>query len=133
MNPGSVAMVDPLLKQLAEWSEEMNFEQVDRAPEDRLNRVLWHAIRGSQVPYPEWAVGIDADEIDVADEEQEGKGAKKRAQDGPQGLIDGTANKKPSRERGFLFFLRLSPVKTILLLLLAGILLLDATLSIFCE
>ena len=87
MNPGSVATLDPLLKQLAEWSEEMNFEQVDRAPEDRLNRVLWHAMRGSQVPYPEWAVGIDADEIDVAeidaaDEEQEGKGAKKRAQDG---------------------------------------------------
>ena len=62
MNPGSVAITDPLLKQLAEWSEEMNFEQVDRAPEDRLNRVLWHAMRGSDAPYPEWAVGVDEEE-----------------------------------------------------------------------
>lgn len=62
MNPGSVAITDPLLKQLAEWSEEMNFEQVDRAPEDRLNRVLWHAMRGSNAPYPEWAVGVEEEE-----------------------------------------------------------------------
>jgi len=63
MNPGSVAMKDPLLKQLAQWSEEMNFEQVDRAPEDRLNRVLWHAMRGSQAPYPQWAIGaLEEDE-----------------------------------------------------------------------
>lgn len=62
MNPGSVAITDPLLKQLAEWSEEMNFEQVDRAPEDRLNRVLWHAMRGSDAPYPEWAVGVEEEE-----------------------------------------------------------------------
>ena len=69
MNPGSVAIHDPLLKQLAQWSEEMNFEQVDRAPEDRLNRVLWHAMRGSQMPYPQWAVGADAEE----EEEEENK------------------------------------------------------------
>ncbi|MFM8264167.1 MAG: alkaline phosphatase family protein [Pirellula sp.] len=62
MNPGSVAITDPLLKQLAEWSEEMNFEQVDRAPEDRLNRVLWHAIRGSNAPYPQWAIGFDEED-----------------------------------------------------------------------
>lgn len=62
MNPGSVAITDPLIKQLAEWSEEMNFEQVDRAPEDRLNRVLWHAMRGSDAPYPEWAVGVEEEE-----------------------------------------------------------------------
>ncbi|MFN5185894.1 MAG: bifunctional YncE family protein/alkaline phosphatase family protein [Planctomycetota bacterium] len=63
MNPGSVALTDPLLKQLAQWSEEMNFEQVDRAPEDRLNRVLWHAMRGSHVAYPQWAIGsLEEDE-----------------------------------------------------------------------
>jgi hypothetical protein len=69
MNPGSVATLDPLLKQLAEWSEEMNFQQVDRAPEDRLNRVLWHAMRGSQAPYPEWALG--AHEEDDKEEDRE--------------------------------------------------------------
>lgn len=64
MNPGSVAITDPLLKQLAEWSEEMNFEQVDRAPEDRLNRVLWHAMRGSDAPYPQWAIGLEEEDED---------------------------------------------------------------------
>ena len=56
MNPGSVAILDPLLKQHAEWSDAMDFERVDRAPEDRLNRVLWHAMKGSQAPYPAWAI-----------------------------------------------------------------------------
>ncbi|MEI8212873.1 MAG: bifunctional YncE family protein/alkaline phosphatase family protein [Planctomycetota bacterium] len=74
LNPGSVAMLDPLLKQLAEWSEEMNFEQVDRAPEDKLNRVLWHAMKGSHVPYPEWAVRF----VDEDEEEQEERIEKQR-------------------------------------------------------
>lgn len=67
MNPGSVAILDPLLKQLAEWSEAMNFREVDRAPEDRLNRVLWHAMKGSQTPYPEWAITV----VEVEDEDEE--------------------------------------------------------------
>jgi DNA-binding beta-propeller fold protein YncE len=56
MNPGSVALTDPLLKLHAQWSEEMNFREIDRAPEDQLNRVLWHAMKGSDVPFPEWAI-----------------------------------------------------------------------------
>jgi len=72
MNPGSVALTDPLLKQLAQWSEEMNFEQVDRAPEDRLNRVLWHAMRGSHVAYPQWAIGtLEEDEEEFEEEFKE--------------------------------------------------------------
>jgi hypothetical protein len=67
-------MLDPLLKQLAEWSEEMNFEQVDRAPEDKLNRVLWHAMKGSHMPYPEWAVRF----VDEDEEEQEERIEKQR-------------------------------------------------------
>jgi hypothetical protein len=35
---------------------------VDRAPEDVLNRILWRAMRGSRVPYPEWAISSDAEE-----------------------------------------------------------------------
>lgn len=69
MNPGSVAILDPLLKQHAEWSEAMDFERVDRAPEDRLNRVLWHAMKGSQAPYPEWAIrNYEEDDEEEADE-----------------------------------------------------------------
>ena len=40
----------------------MNFRAADQAPEDRLNRILWRAMKGSQTPYPEWAVIADADE-----------------------------------------------------------------------
>jgi len=29
---------------------------VDACPEDILNRILWHAVKGSAVPYPEWAI-----------------------------------------------------------------------------
>jgi hypothetical protein len=30
----------------------MDFSREDRAPEDALNRVLWHAIKGAHTPYP---------------------------------------------------------------------------------
>ncbi|MFN9712976.1 MAG: alkaline phosphatase family protein [Planctomycetota bacterium] len=71
MNPDSVAIRDPLLRLHAEWSDEMNFREIDRAPEDKLNRVLWHAMKGSAVPYPQWAISIYGDDDD--DEEWEGK------------------------------------------------------------
>ena len=29
-----------------------DFEGFDRADEDTLNRILWHAVRGAEVPYP---------------------------------------------------------------------------------
>ncbi len=59
MNPDPKAIADPLLRQNAIVSSTLNFAEVDKAPEDVLNRILWHAIRGSQQPYPEWAAGID--------------------------------------------------------------------------
>jgi len=35
----------------------------DKCPEDLLNRILWHAMKGSEVPYPAWAVHrVDDDE-----------------------------------------------------------------------
>lgn len=34
----------------------MNFSVPDKVPEDALNRILWRAVRGESVPYPEWAV-----------------------------------------------------------------------------
>ena len=27
-----------------------------------LNRILWRAMRGSKIPYPEWAVGVEEEE-----------------------------------------------------------------------
>ena len=42
----------------------MNFRDVDRAPEDELNRILWRAAKGPREPYPEWAAAAAADERD---------------------------------------------------------------------
>jgi YVTN family beta-propeller protein len=62
MNPDPQALADPLLREHAEVSETLNFAQVDACPEDTLNRILWHAVKGSQAPYPEWAVTLVEDD-----------------------------------------------------------------------
>ena len=62
MNPDPSALTDPLIKAHALASSQMNFAEIDCAPEDLLNRVLWHAMRGSAAAYPTWAVGPDDDE-----------------------------------------------------------------------
>lgn len=62
MNPNPAAILDRVLHQDALVSASLNFREVDKAPEDVLNRILWRAIKGSQVPYPEWAAGIDDDD-----------------------------------------------------------------------
>jgi hypothetical protein len=36
-------------------------DEVDRCPEDVLNRILWHAMKGPDAPYPVWAVKPVAD------------------------------------------------------------------------
>ena len=64
MNPDPAALNDPLLKQNALASAKIDWSQVDRAPEDLLNRILWHAMKGSKAPYPEWAVTEDEDDDD---------------------------------------------------------------------
>ncbi|HPM84292.1 MAG TPA: hypothetical protein PLF81_26490 [Candidatus Anammoximicrobium sp.] len=59
---------DFILRELREFESRGEFPQlvficqVDRAPEDALNRVLWRAQRGTDEPYPEWAVHPVADE-----------------------------------------------------------------------
>ena len=64
MNPPASAITDPALRQDAIVSASMNFRQVDRAPEDVLNRILWRAMRGSRSAYPEWAITSDDDAKD---------------------------------------------------------------------
>jgi len=64
MNPKTTAISDPVLRRDAIVSASLNFREVDRAPEDVLNRILWRAMRGSQVPYPEWAITAYEDEDD---------------------------------------------------------------------
>jgi hypothetical protein len=62
MNPAPAALADPLLRRDALASAQMNFRQVDQAPEDELNRILWRALKGSRLPYPVWAVTPGADD-----------------------------------------------------------------------
>ena len=64
MNPDPKAILDPVLKAGALASAAMNFREVDKAPEDALNRVLWHAMKGSAAPYPAWATSGGDDEDD---------------------------------------------------------------------
>jgi DNA-binding beta-propeller fold protein YncE len=63
MNPSPEDISDAALREDAIVSSKLNFREVDRAPEDVLNRILWRAVRGSAEPYPEWAVtAVDEDE-----------------------------------------------------------------------
>jgi hypothetical protein len=62
MNPKTTAISDPILRRDAMVSASLNFREVDRAPEDVLNRILWRAMRGSRAPYPEWATTAYEDE-----------------------------------------------------------------------
>ena len=44
-------------------SERLPLDEPDRCPEDVFNRILWRAMKGPDVPYPEWAVSLlDDDE-----------------------------------------------------------------------
>ena len=69
LNPGSTALLDPQLRRDAELCETFDFTRVDRAPENLLNRILWRAMKGTDVPYPEWAIDPGADDDDDAERE----------------------------------------------------------------
>jgi YVTN family beta-propeller protein len=56
MNPDVQSITDPRQRRWALASLEMPLDEVDEADEDTLNRVLWHARRGRDDTYPEWAV-----------------------------------------------------------------------------
>jgi YVTN family beta-propeller protein len=57
MNPPKVKIADALLRRQAVQSARLNFRRIDACPEDTLNRILWHAVKGSAAPYPAWAGG----------------------------------------------------------------------------
>jgi len=57
MNPPKEKITDPELRRDAAVSARLNFKRVDACPEDTLNRILWRAVKGTAVPYPEWAGG----------------------------------------------------------------------------
>ena len=52
MNPPAAAIADPLLRAQARLSARLDLTRVDACPEDVLNRILWHAMKGSSAPFP---------------------------------------------------------------------------------
>ncbi len=56
LNPPAKAHLDPILRRDAELSEKLPLAKADQCDEDLLNRILWHAQKGTQVPYPKWAL-----------------------------------------------------------------------------
>jgi len=62
MNPAPKKLSDPLLRKEAYASARLRLDQPDRCPEDVLNHILWHAMKGPQAPYPEWAVRSSTDD-----------------------------------------------------------------------
>jgi YVTN family beta-propeller protein len=56
INPEPRHIRDPILRKNALTSARLPWDEPDRCPENVLNRILWHAQMGSDVPFPEWAV-----------------------------------------------------------------------------
>jgi YVTN family beta-propeller protein len=56
MNPPPQAIRDPLLRRHGELSAKLPLDRIDACDEDLLNRILWHAQKGSAAPYPKWAL-----------------------------------------------------------------------------
>ena len=62
LNPDPKKLSDPLLRKNAYASARLPLDQADQCPEDQLNRILWHALKGASAPYPQWAVSLVADD-----------------------------------------------------------------------
>ena len=69
LNPSPSAIADPVKKAFAESSASINFAEVDKAPEDLLNRILWNAMKAQQ-PYPEWALTPGAEDEEDEDDDE---------------------------------------------------------------
>lgn len=54
----------PSLREDMLASERLPLDEPDRCPEDVFNRILWRAMKGPDVPYPEWAVTLLEDDDD---------------------------------------------------------------------
>ncbi|MCX6903598.1 MAG: hypothetical protein NTW03_08995 [Verrucomicrobia bacterium] len=62
LNPAPTQITDSLLRNHAKASAKLPLDQADQCPEDLLNRILWHAMKGSKAPYPAWAVAKSEDD-----------------------------------------------------------------------
>jgi DNA-binding beta-propeller fold protein YncE len=56
LNPEAKKVADAALREDAITSESLPLDEPDKCEEDVLNRILWRAMKGSEAPFPEWAV-----------------------------------------------------------------------------
>jgi hypothetical protein len=56
MNPEPKKVSDALLRKDAYASARLPLHAPDQCNENELNQILWRAMKGSQSPYPAWAV-----------------------------------------------------------------------------
>jgi YVTN family beta-propeller protein len=64
MNPDAKKISDPLLRKHAYASARLPLHKIDACPEDLFNRILWHAMKGSRAPYPDWAITVHEEDDD---------------------------------------------------------------------
>jgi len=64
MNPEPKKVSDATLRKHAQISARLPLDEMDKCPEDTLNRILWTAMKGPHIPYPAWAVKSVADDDD---------------------------------------------------------------------
>jgi|YNPNPStandDraft_1061719.scaffolds.fasta_scaffold04256_2 YVTN family beta-propeller protein len=64
MNPDPKQVSNSFMRRLAKASEKLPLEKVDQCPEDLLNRIIWHAMKGPDVAYPVWAVHASLEDDD---------------------------------------------------------------------
>jgi YVTN family beta-propeller protein len=62
MNPWPKLISDPRLRKDAQVSARLPLDKEDQCSEDLFNRILWRAAKGSQTPYPAWAVKVADDD-----------------------------------------------------------------------
>lgn len=56
MNPNPKQIKDAQLRRDAIVSSRLPLDKEDQCPEDLFNHIIWRAAKGSQVPYPAWAI-----------------------------------------------------------------------------
>jgi YVTN family beta-propeller protein len=62
VNPPAKKIANAVLRKDAYVSARLPLSKPDQCPEDTLNRILWHATKGPEAPYPVWAVQVVDDD-----------------------------------------------------------------------
>jgi YVTN family beta-propeller protein len=62
MNPDPKKVSNATLRKDAIVSARLPLDEVDRCPEDVLNRIIWRSMKGPREPYPQWAVTADTED-----------------------------------------------------------------------